>query len=58
MIIPKELQFTAERLMKTPQRVGTADNDINAIASHGNDTRRLFRVNNFLTDTDSFLPND
>ena len=33
MIIPKELQFTAERLMKSPQRVGTADNDINAIAS-------------------------
>ena len=27
MIIPKELQFTAERLMKTPQRVGTADNE-------------------------------
>ena len=33
MIIPKELQFTAERLMKSPQRVGTADNDINAIVS-------------------------
>jgi hypothetical protein len=28
MIIPSELQFTAERLMKTQGRVGTADNDI------------------------------
>ena len=35
MIIPKELQFTAERLMKSPQRVGTADNDINAIVNMG-----------------------
>ena len=31
MIIPKELQFTAERLMKSPQRTATADNDINAL---------------------------
>ena len=54
MIIPKELQFTAERLMKSPQRVGTADNDINAIASMGM-IPQGYRVNNFLTDTDSFF---
>jgi hypothetical protein len=54
MIIPKELQFTAERLMKTPQRVGTADNDINAIVSMGM-IPQGYRVNNFLTDTDSFF---
>jgi hypothetical protein len=54
MIIPKELQFTAERLMKTPQRVGTADNDINAIASMGM-LPEGYRVNNFLTDTDSYF---
>jgi hypothetical protein len=54
MIIPKELQFTAERLMKTPQRVGTADNDINAIASMGM-VPEGYSVNNFLTDTDSFF---
>jgi len=53
MIIPKELQFTAERLMKTPQRVGTADNDINAIASMGM-VPEGYSVNNFLTDTDSY----
>ena len=54
MIIPKELQFTAERLMKTPQRVGTADNDINALASMGM-IPEGYRINNFLTDTDSFF---
>ena len=54
MIIPKELQFTAERLMKSPQRTATADNDINAIASMGM-IPQGYRVNNFLTDTDSFF---
>ena len=54
MIVPKELQFTAERLMKSPQRTATADNDINAIASMGM-IPQGYRVNNFLTDTDSFF---
>ena len=35
MIIPSALQFTAERLMKSEGRTGTADNDINAIRSMG-----------------------
>ena len=54
MIIPKELQFTAERLMRSPQRVGTADNDINAIVSMGM-IPQGYSVNNFLTDTDAFF---
>ena len=54
MIIPKELQFTAERLMKTPQRTGTADNDINAIVSMGM-VPQGYRVNNFLSDTDAYF---
>ena len=54
MIIPKELQFTAERLMKSPQRVGTADNDINAVASMGM-VPQGYRVNNFLSDTDAYF---
>ena len=54
MIIPKELQFTAERLMKTPHRTSTADNDINAIYQMGM-VPQGYRVNNFLTDTDSFF---
>jgi hypothetical protein len=54
MIIPKELQFTAERIMKSPMRVGTADNDINAIANMGM-VPEGYRVNNFLTDTDSYF---
>jgi len=54
LIIPKELQFTAERLMRSPQRVGTADNDINAIANMGM-IPEGYRVNHFLTDTDAFF---
>ena len=54
MIIPKELQFTAERLMKSPQRTSTADNDINAIVNMGM-IPEGYRVNNFLSDTDSFF---
>jgi len=53
MIIPSELQFTAERLMKTQGRVGTADNDVNAIVSMGM-IPQGYRINNFLTDTDAF----
>ena len=53
MIIPSELQFTAERLMKSQGRTGTADNDVNAIASMGM-IPQGYRVNNFLTDTDAF----
>jgi hypothetical protein len=54
MVIPKELQFTAERLMKSPQRTGTADNDINAIVSMGM-VPQGYRVNNFLSDNDAFF---
>ena len=53
MIIPSELQFTAERLMKSQGRTQTADNDINAINSMGM-IPQGYRVNNYLTDTDSF----
>jgi len=53
MIIPSALQFTAERLMKSQGRVGTADNDINAVKSLGM-IAQGYRVNNFLTDTDSW----
>jgi len=53
MIIPSELQFTAERLMKSQGRTGTADNDINAIVSMGM-VPQGYRVNNYLTDSDSF----
>ena len=53
MIVPSELQFTAERLMKSQGRTSTADNDINAIASMGM-VPQGYRVNNFLTDPDAF----
>ena len=53
MIIPSKLQFTAERLMKSQGRTGTADNDINAIVSMGM-VPQGYRVNNYLTDDDAF----
>jgi len=54
LIIPSELQFTAERLMKSSQRVGTADNDINAINSMGM-IPQGYVVNHYLTDSDAFF---
>ena len=54
MIIPVNLQFTAERLMKSAGRQGTADNDINAVRSMGM-VPQGYVVNNFLTDTDAFF---
>ena len=53
MIIPSANQFNAERLMKSQGRTQTADNDINAINSMGM-IPQGYRVNNFLTDTDSW----
>ena len=54
LIIPKELQFTAERLMRSELRTGTADNDINAVRSMGM-VPEGYVVNHFLTDTDAFF---
>jgi hypothetical protein len=48
MIIPSALQFTAERLMKSEGRTGTADNDINAIKSMGM-VPQGYAVNHYLT---------
>ena len=53
MIVPSENQYTAERLLKSQGRTGTADNDINAIVSMGM-VPQGYRVNNYLTDADSF----
>ena len=54
MIIPSALQFTAERLMKSAGRTGTADNDINAVVSKGM-VPQGYVVNHYLTDTDAFF---
>jgi hypothetical protein len=59
LIIPKELQFTAERVLKTPLSTtltagNTAANDINAIMNMGM-IPEGYRVNHFLTDTDAFF---
>ena len=58
MIIPPNLQFVATRLLETENRVGTADNDINAIKSNGV-VPQGYHVNHWLTDTDAwFLTTD
>ncbi len=54
LIVPRQLQFIAERLMVSNLRVGTADNDINAIRSMGM-LPDGYAVNDFLTDTDAFF---
>jgi len=53
LLIPKELQFVAERLMVTNLRVGTADNDINAIRSMGM-IPDGYAVNQFFTDPENW----
>ena len=54
LIIPSALQFTAERIMKSSARVGTADNDLNAVKSMGM-IPQGYVVNNYLTDTDAWF---
>ena len=54
LIIPPQLQFTAERLMKSQGRPGTADNDVNAINSMGM-IPQGYVINHYLTDTDAFF---
>ena len=54
LIVPPQLQFVADRLLETPGRVGTADNDINAIKNMGL-LPEGYAVNHFLTDTDAFF---
>ena len=58
LIVPPQLQFVADRLLQTPGRVGTSDNDINAIKNMGM-VPEGYVVNNYLTDTDAwFLKTD
>ena len=60
LIIPKELQFTAERILKSPLSTtpggsnAFAKNDINAVMNMGM-IPEGYRVNHFLTDTDAFF---
>jgi len=54
MIIPKEVQFTADRILKSPLRPGTADNDINAVRNLGMVPQGYF-VNHYLADSDAWF---
>jgi len=58
LIVPPALQFVADRLLQSPGRVGTSDNDINAMKNMGM-VPEGYVVNNYLTDTDAwFLKTD
>ena len=54
LVVPPALQFVATRLLETELRVGTADNDINAIKNNGS-IPGGYTVNNFLTDTNAWF---
>jgi len=54
LLIPKELQFIAERVLNSTLRAGTADNDINAMKAMGMLPEGA-TVNHFLTDTDAYF---
>ena len=54
LILPPSLMFVATRLLETEGRVGTADNDINALKSN-NSIPGGYTVNHFLTDTDAWF---
>ena len=58
LIIPPSLQFVATRLLETDKRVGTADNDVNALRNNGS-VPEGYTVNHWLTDPNAwFLTTD
>ena len=54
LLLPKELQFTGDRILKSTLRVGTADNDINAVRNMGM-VPQGYAINHFLTDPDAWF---
>lgn len=54
LIIPPALQFVATRLLETSLRVGTADNDINALKNNGS-IPGGYAINHFLTDPNAWF---
>ena len=54
LIVPPQLQFVATRLLDTNLRVGTTDNDINALKNNGS-IPEGYTVNNYLTDTNAWF---
>jgi len=58
LVVPPSLQFVATRLLETELRVGTNDNDINALKNNGS-IPEGYTINHFLTDTNAwFLTTD
>jgi hypothetical protein len=58
LVVPPSLQFVATRLLETSLRVGTNDNDVNALKNNGS-IPEGYTINHFLTDTNAwFLTTD
>ena len=53
LIVPPSLQFVATRLLETELRVGTTDNDVNALKNNGS-IPGGYTINHFLTDTNGW----
>jgi hypothetical protein len=53
LIVPPALTFVATRLLETNLRVGTTDNDVNALKNNGS-IPEGYTVNNYLTDTNGW----
>jgi hypothetical protein len=53
LIVPPALQFVATRLLETNLRVGTTDNDINALKNNGS-IPEGYTINHYLTDTNGW----
>jgi hypothetical protein len=54
LIVPTDLQFVATRLLQSDYKVGSADNDVNAIKTNGV-IPEGYSVNHYLTDTNAFF---
>ena len=54
LVVPPALQFVATRILETEGRVGTADNDLNALKNNGS-IPEGYGINHYLTDTDAWF---
>ena len=54
LVVPPSLMFVAKRLLDTELRVGTTDNDINALKAMGS-IPEGYTVNHYLTDTNGWF---
>ncbi len=54
LVLPIELEFEADRILSSPYRVGTADNDVNSLRAKGKFPKGV-KLNHYLTDTNAWF---